>query len=138
MLKSILEISKELGISKNTAYKYLKAHNEKPAKVGKNGIQMFNEDTQKRISEAFNKHLNGNTNSDQKAIIEVYKAQIEQLTKQVQSDQEQLAKMQTLLDQEQRLSLERNKLLQMPKEEKEAQDETSDKKPGFFTRLFKG
>lgn len=137
---SMRDMGTELDIPKSTLYKWLRDNNKKPAKVGKGGVQLYNEDVYFSVKEAFSKQSSRNTNHGidepkvgTETLIDTLRQQNKQLDKQLESLKEQLnvkdeqiKELHRLLDQQQQLNLNTSRLLEHQANESQPQDGTED------------
>ncbi|WP_167630541.1 HTH domain-containing protein [Listeria valentina] len=142
--KTISELAKELGVSRQAIYKRVNQlpSTLTPKKVDK--VYKLNADAVEFITKSVNQPDNQNDNeNDNQVVKEVdrlteqnkeLKAEKEQLHKHLIAKDEQLAGMQKLLDQQQQLLLKEQQKNQLFLEEAKTESESENK--GFFNRLF--
>lgn len=128
-MKTIKQVADELGISKQKLYRYIKSHHIND--VHRIESTMYIDDIlENKLKQHFNENA-ASTDSHQNTSND---AVIDTLMMQLKKKDEQIEKLQQLLDQEQQLHLQtQNKLMLLEHKEEEHQQE---EKKGFWSKFF--
>lgn len=127
-MKTIKQLADELGISKQKLYRYVKAHHINDAHRIESTIYI--DDV---LENKIKQHFTENTASADAHQSTSNDAVIDTLMMQLKKKDEQIEKLQQLLDQEQQLHLQtQNKLLLLEHKEEEQQQE----RKSFWSKLF--
>lgn len=127
-MKTIKQVADEIGISKQKLYRYVKAHHINDVHRIESTIYI-DDVLENKLKQHFTENIasadtHQNTSND---------AVIDTLMMQLKKKDEQIEKLQQLLDQEQQLHLQtQNKLLLLEHKEEEQQEE----KKSFWSKLF--
>lgn len=127
-MKTIKQLADDLGISKQKLYRYIKTNHIND--VHRIESTIYIDDA---LENKLYQHFNENTTSADAHQTTSNDAVIEALLTQLKTKDEQIEKLQQLLDQEQQLHLQtQNKLLLLEHKEEEQQEE----KKGFWSKFF--
>ena len=130
-MKTILELSQEIGVSKTAVLKKLEKLGLKNRVTQVGNKILIDEKTETAIKQAFDKTTKDspNQNADFTNLIQILSLQIEEKDKQIKSLQTIIENQQKQIEKEQNLRiLETQKMLAI---------EQKEMKQGFFARLFK-
>ena len=129
-MKTIKQVAEEIGISKQKLYRYVKAHHIND--VHRIESTIYIDDA---LENELYQHFNNSTASADAHQNISNDAVIDTLMMQLKKKDEQIEKLQQLLDQEQQLHLQtQNKLMLL--EHKEEEEQQQEEKKGFWSKLF--
>lgn len=136
-MKTLKQISDELGIDKQKVYRFVKKNHINEAHQ-KNGVMYYDDVAESKIKQGFFQKEVHQESASSEAVIDVLLKQSETLQKELDIKNQQIANLQKLLDQEQQLhamTKQELKLLEVKVEEQE-QNQQPEEKETFWSRLW--
>lgn len=136
---TLKQLAEHSGVSKQTAWRYVKRENIDPIEELNNGAQVYPEDTLQKIVQEYQEDITSGQGYNSASVIELLQKQLEQQQQIIENDRQQMEKMQQALDQQQRLQLSTNRLLEnrTNKNHTEPQDDTTDNNSDNSTQTQK-
>ena len=136
-MKTIKELSEELGVSKVAIVKKTERLNIKNKLVRDGNRLLVPEELESTIRKAFNKPPTDNqTDNTQKETDNITQTLIGMLQKELEEKNKQIESLQTIINQEQSLRLITEQKLLALEQKEQKEDDNQEVKPGFWSRLF--
>jgi len=137
-MKTIKELSEEIGVSKVAVQKKIERLNIKNKMVRDGNRWLVPDELEKSIKLAFNKYDTDNqTGNNRQENENITQTLVSMLQKELEEKNKQIEKLQTIINQEQQLRMvTEQKLLALEDKTKEEENANQEKKVGFWGRLF--